>query len=122
LVLPLSALTFLYTRSLSTITITSLVSSTLGAMHVAPTTATLQNLTPMRMRARAVAVLLFLTSLIGGGAGPLLIGALSDLLQPSFGADSLRPALTLLVVFALAAAATYFVAGRKLGARVPETP
>jgi predicted MFS family arabinose efflux permease len=122
LVLPISALTFLYTRSLPIIIVTNLIGSTLGAMHVAPTTAALQNLTPMRMRGRAVAVLLLLTALVGGGLGPLLIGAVSDLLAPTFGADSLKLAMTAPVAFALLAAGSYFIAGRKLGAASPRTP
>jgi MFS family permease len=46
-------------------------------------------------RAAAIALVLFASSLLGMGAGPYLIGLASDLLQPSYGAESLRYALLL---------------------------
>jgi predicted MFS family arabinose efflux permease len=44
-------------------------------------------------RATAVALVLFLSSLLGLGLGPLLVGALSDVLNAKLGAQSLRYAL-----------------------------
>jgi len=44
-------------------------------------------------RAAAIALVLFASSLLGMGAGPYLIGLASDLLQPSYGTESLRYAL-----------------------------
>jgi MFS family permease len=116
MVLPLSALAFLYSGDANVIAAMAFANSFLAAVHLAPTSAVTQNLTPSRMRARAVAVTLFLTSLVGGGFGPLLIGALSDYLQRYAGPDALRFALTSLSAFALAAAASYFVAGFRMPA------
>ena len=42
------------------------------------------------MRSMAAAILLFVINIIGLGAGPWAVGAISDLLKPSFGPDSLR--------------------------------
>ena len=47
----------------------------------------------MRMRALAAALVTFVTNLIGFGLGPLVVGALSDLLRPTLGAPALRYAL-----------------------------
>lgn len=50
-------------------------------------------------RGMAIALLGLVTNLIGLGLGPVLIGGLSDMLNPSFGADSLRYALASSVLF-----------------------
>ena len=54
-------------------------------------------------------------NLLGLGAGPLIVGRLSDHLRPAFGDDSLRYALTPVILFALVSAAIYFLAGKRLG-------
>ena len=87
----------------------------LTAVHKAPTSAVTLNLTPPRMRARATALTLFLTNLLGGGLGPLMVGGMSDALKPAFGKESLRYALIAITFFALAGAFSYFVAGKHLG-------
>jgi len=45
------------------------------------------------MRATAIALMYLLANLIGVGMGPLTAGALSDVLRPRFGDESLRYAL-----------------------------
>jgi MFS family permease len=90
-------------------------------VHLAPTAAAIQSLTPLRMRARAASLVIFVINLLGLGVGPLVVGSLSDRLQPVFGADSLRYALTPVILFALLSAATYFAAGRAYGAHVKRT-
>ena len=114
--LPVAALVFLYAGSIPVVAAAALAVSILAGVHLAPTSAITQNLVPFRMRARAVAVTLFLITMVGGGLGPLLVGALSDALHPAFGADSLRYALTTLVLFVLASGASYFVSGLKMSA------
>ena len=54
-----------------------------------------QSLVRLRMRAMASAILLFVANIIGLGAGPWAVGLVSDLLAPSYGADSLRWSLFL---------------------------
>jgi MFS family permease len=58
-----------------------------------PLFATIQTLVPRQTRAVAVATTYLCTNLIGMGLGPLAVGALSDYLNPLFGAESLRYAL-----------------------------
>ncbi len=60
-----------------------------------------QSLAKLKMRATASAICLFLINIVGAGAGPFIVGALSDLFAPAYGADSIRYALaavTLLIV------------------------
>ncbi|WP_370031007.1 spinster family MFS transporter [Qipengyuania mesophila] len=61
-----------------------------NSLYYGPTYSSVQGLVPLRARAIAAAVLLFFQNLIGLGLGPLFFGMLSDLLQPSYGEDSVR--------------------------------
>jgi len=83
---------------------------------IAPTYAAVQSLAEPTMRATAAALLLLCGSLIGLGLGPVLVGLLSDTLQPAHGAASLRLALLVVVPLYLWAAAHYFAASRTLAA------
>jgi MFS family permease len=65
----------------------------LGATCVAPLFATIQTLVPDRMRAMSIALIYLFANLIGMGLGPLVTGALSDLLHAHFGEESLRYSL-----------------------------
>lgn len=69
------------------------VSWFLGNTWLGPVQATLQGLAGLRMRAMALAVLLFVNNLIGLGLGPQVVGILSDALRDQLGVDSLRYAL-----------------------------
>ena len=64
-----------------------------AGLHLGPTFAIAQALVPPQMRAQAAAVLLLILNLVGMGLGPQLVGLLSDLLAPRFGAESIRWAL-----------------------------
>jgi len=87
----------------------------LGPMYLGPTFAMTQTLVKLRMRATASAILLFILNLIGLGIGPWFVGALSDLLQPQFGAHSIRWALLFVVAIGNAwAAIHYLLAARTL--------
>ncbi len=70
----------------------------LGPMYLGPTFGMTQTLVPPAMRAIASAVLLFILNLIGLGLGPVGAGFLSDMLKPSFGEESIRYSLLILVV------------------------
>lgn len=115
MIFPVAMLVLLHTASIAVIGVAAMSSTLFTAVHKAPTSAVTLNLTPPRMRARATALTLFLTNLLGGGLGPLIVGGVSDALRPTFGADSLRYALITIAFFALASAFFYFVAGRYLG-------
>jgi MFS family permease len=76
----------------------------LNSLWLGPAFGTIQNLAPMRMRAMASAVLLFIVNIVGLGLGPFAVGVISDLLSGRFGGESLRYAI-------LIATAGYFWAG-----------
>jgi len=58
-----------------------------------PIFSAIQSLVNDRMRSTAIALIFLFANLIGFGIGPLAVGALSDLLRPVFGMESLRYAL-----------------------------
>jgi len=88
------------------------VSSWLG-----PALAAAQIIAPDRTRAQTAALLLAALNLIGMAAGPLLVGIVSDILQPHLGEDALRYALAAAVAPA-PFAIWCFAAARRI-ARVP---
>jgi MFS family permease len=99
------------------------VASFLGNTWLGTSAALIQGLSPLRTRALAFAVLLFLNSLIGQGLGPQIVGILSDALQPSLGQDALRYALlAALVGAALVSAFCFFAAARTLRGDLRPTP
>lgn len=52
-----------------------------------------QNLAKIRMRATAAAIMLFIVNIVGAGAGPLVVGVLSDFFSTNYGIESIRYAL-----------------------------
>lgn len=62
---------------------------------MAPVYAALADIVPAQRRTTAMAVFNLGLTMIGGGLGPLVIGVLSDLIQPQFGAEALRWSLAL---------------------------
>ncbi|MDP4639970.1 MAG: MFS transporter [Pseudomonadales bacterium] len=86
----------------------------LGNFYQATTFSQTQGLVPLRMRAVAAAVLLFILNIIGLGAGPQAIGLLSDFLEPSYGQESLRYSLLILSFVNVWAAYHYYLAGKYL--------
>lgn len=90
----------------------------LNAAFAGPTLALIQTLVPARLRAVAASIVLLLVSLIGMGLGPLLVGALSDVLVPLFGAASLRYALLVAVAANLWAMVHYGLAAKTVAADI----
>ncbi len=85
----------------------------LGSMFFGPSFAMSQGLAPVRMRARATSLVLFIQTLVGLGLGPLVVGMISDYLKPSIGdAQGLRYGLVSVGVVNLWAAFHYFRAAR----------
>jgi hypothetical protein len=68
----------------------------------------------LRMRSVATSVLLFIQTLIGLGVGPSLVGYVSDWLNPSLGAASLRYALVIVGLVNVWAAVHYLWGARTL--------
>jgi MFS family permease len=87
-----------------------------GAIHNGPSFAMVQSLSPVHMRAMASAIALLVTNLIGLGLGPLVIGGLSQALEPTFGDRSLAYAMLVVIPLNCWAAWHYFLAGRTLRA------
>ena len=71
----------------------SAVPGTLFSVYLANTISMTHGLVGLRMRALASAILFFVLNIIGLGMGPWFVGFLSDLLEPSLGAESLRYAM-----------------------------
>lgn len=65
----------------------------LGNMWIGPTFAMVQGISPLRMRATSLAILVLINNIIGLGLGPLVVGILSDVYSPAIGVESLRYAL-----------------------------
>ena len=86
----------------------------LGLMYQAPAFAITQSLATPKMRATAAAVLLFVINIIGLALGPLTTGALSDALEPRYGADSLRWALMIVSSLLIWSALHFYLASRTL--------
>ena len=61
-----------------------------NSLYYGPCYSAAQGLVPIRARAIAAAALLFFQNLIGLGLGPLFFGVLSDVLEPTYGAESVR--------------------------------
>lgn len=70
--------------------------------------AAIQSFAEANRRATAVAIMMFLSALIGLGLGPAFVGMVSDLLSPTFGKHALAYALMISTIF-LAWAALHFV-------------
>ncbi|HEY6923620.1 MAG TPA: MFS transporter, partial [Steroidobacteraceae bacterium] len=81
----------------------------LGSFFFGPSFAMSQGLAPLRMRAVATSLVLFIQTLVGLGLGPLIVGMISDHLKPSMGdAQGLRYGLVSVGVVNLWAAFHYF--------------
>jgi predicted MFS family arabinose efflux permease len=88
--------------------------SLVGAAFVGPAYAMTQALSPLRMRTRAAAILLFILNIIGYAPAAWIVGGISDALKPTLGADSLRYALMTGMITALIGAYCYWRASRTL--------
>jgi MFS family permease len=86
----------------------------MAAVFFGPSFAMTQALATLRMRSVATSLLLFIQTLIGNGFGPSVTGLISDRLNPTFQANSLRYALVAIGVVNLWAALHYLLGSRTL--------
>ena len=89
----------------------------LGTLWYGPVYATAQTIVPAHMRATSSAILLFIINLIGLGAGPLAVGALSDVLAGPMGmgsAEGIRWALIISACAGLVAFGLFWAARRRI--------
>ena len=84
----------------------------LSALYLGPAIAVTHNLVSAKMRAFASAVLFFVLNTIGLGFGPLVIGMLSDWLEPTYGTDALRWAFTCTIFTGIIAAGLLYMASK----------
>jgi MFS family permease len=91
------------------------VSAFLQSIYLGPFIALAHSLVPAGMRALNSAILLFMLNFFGLGFGPLVIGIISDLLTPSMGMESLRWALSVILLLNVGSAILFFAASRKIG-------
>ncbi len=66
----------------------------LTALYLGPSIAVTHNLVDAKKRALASAILFLFLNFIGLGLGPVVIGFLSDMLEPTYGIQSLKYAFT----------------------------
>jgi hypothetical protein len=86
----------------------------LQSSYLGPALAVSHSLVPASMRSLTSAIFFLVINLIGLGLGPLVVGLLSDVLKPSLGVESLRWAMSILLVMSLASTALFFGAAGKL--------
>ena len=90
------------------------VPAILGGVFIGPTFAMVQSQMPIEMRSVAASLNLFVGNIIGLGLGPYAVGAISDVLQPTYGGNSLRYALSALTIVSIWSALHFFLGGRKI--------
>jgi MFS family permease len=93
-----------------------LIGNAVNILWLGPVTTAVQHLVPRPMRSTASASFLLINNLIGLGAGPLLMGRLSDALKATYGADALRNAAVACLAFYLVAALLMLLSARHLKA------
>lgn len=64
-----------------------------STVYLGATFALIQSEAPVRQRSMWAAITLLINNMIGLGLGPVLVGAISDALKPTYGTESLRYAM-----------------------------
>ncbi|MBW2498529.1 MAG: MFS transporter [Deltaproteobacteria bacterium] len=93
----------------------SFFGSIVGSFFTAPFMATIQSVSPLRMRAFAAAVSTLISTLIGLTIGPLLVGALSDAITERFAEEALRYSLLVPTVAPIFSALVCVIGARSVG-------
>ncbi len=81
----------------------------IAAMYQGPVFSTVQTLAPVRMRALAAGVLMFVTNIIGLALGPQSIGWLNDYVFDGYGKEAVRYSLLVVLLVMGAWSAVHFV-------------
>jgi MFS family permease len=74
----------------------------------------IQSVLPAHLRGMGTAALMFASNLVGTGAGPLLVGYLSDAMTPALGDEALRWAMIISVTIIGWGAIHFFIAAKHL--------
>lgn len=103
---------------LSTSLITSLGFLVLPIMvftfYLGPSLAFIQTYAPIEMRSMAAAIKMLCLNLVGLSLGPLIVGVLSDILEPTAGPRGLAIALSAVSLFLIWSAIHFWLAGRAM--------
>jgi len=91
-------------------------SAFVGSLFVGPSLSIIHSRVAVNMRAVGSALFFFIINLIGLGGGPLAIGWLSTLFEPSMGTASLKWAMVIVSFANLWAVGHYILAGRAMRA------
>jgi MFS family permease len=86
----------------------------LQSVYLGPSISVAHSLVPASMRSLTSAVFFLVINLVGLGFGPLVVGIISDLLKPALGIESLRWALSIIIIMGLASAILFFSTAKKL--------
>ncbi|HEY4327991.1 MAG TPA: MFS transporter [Mucilaginibacter sp.] len=90
------------------------LAASLQSMYLGPALAVAHSLVQASMRSLTSAVFFLVINLIGLGFGPLVVGILSDMLKPSLGVESLRWALSIIILISVASTILFFSTAKKL--------
>jgi len=97
------------------------VSNFLYGTYLGPSINVAHSLVPASLRAITSAILFFMLNLVGLGFGPLVVGAISDALSADFGVESLRWAMSVVVIVSGAAAGMFLMGASRMGIANPKT-
>lgn len=90
------------------------VCSFLYSTYLGPSLAVSHMLVPASFRALTSAVFFLVINLVGLGFGPLVVGIISDMLAPTYGNESLRWAMSCILLVSGGAVMLFFHATRRL--------
>jgi len=93
--------------------------ASLQSMYLGPAIAVAHSLVPASMRSLTSAILFLVLNLIGLGLGPLVVGIVSDQLAPALGNESLRWAMSIIIVVGLLSVVLFFITAKKLALDLP---
>lgn len=120
--IPFALVTFLVMDTGQTATLSWALPVFFGGFYLAPCIAMTHGMVGLRMRALSSAVLFFFLNLIGLGLGPILTGAVADLMVPAYGTDGIRYAMSLTVLVNLWCAYHYYMCTKTLKHSLENAP
>jgi MFS family permease len=94
----------------------------LQSMYLGPSLAVAHSLVPASMRALTSAVLFLALNFIGLGFGPWVVGMISDQLTPALGVQSLRSAMSIVLVISVVSAILFFRTAKTLAPPITSPP
>ncbi|GAB3955349.1 MFS transporter [Spirosoma harenae] len=90
------------------------LTASLQSLYLGPSIAVSHSLVPSSMRSLTSAILFFVLNLVGLGFGPLTVGIISDRLAPTLGNESLRWAMSIVIVISVGSTTLFLAAAKKL--------